>query len=75
MVDNIKEALTRTSKIDVVLEDSEAIKEESDKFGQTATSVRKKAQCELYKQYAMIGGVVLCVLVILIIIICVSAKC
>merc|ERR1712178_383064 len=71
LIDDIEEAVKRHGKIELVLENTESLKEESQKFQTASRGVRRAAQCQLYKTYACIAGIVILVIGVLIIIICV----
>jgi len=75
LIYDIEEAVKRHGKIELVLENTESLKEESQKFQTASRGVRRAAQCQLYKTYACIAGIAIVILGVMIIIICVVAKC
>lgn len=75
VIDNIEAVVKRHKEIEITLDQTESLKETSINFNNSSKQVRKTAQCKLYQQYAIFAGVAIVLLGILIIVICVSAKC
>lgn len=75
VIDNIEAVVKRHKEIEITLYQTESLKETSIAFTNSSKQVRKTAQCKLYKQYAIFAAVVLVVIGVLVLIICLSAKC
>merc|ERR1711934_605288 len=75
LIDNIDEVMKRHGLIEINLDQTESLKQVSATFQQGAKSVRQKAQCQQYKLYGSVAAGVLVLIGILVIVICVSAKC
>lgn len=75
VIDNIEAVVKRHKEIEITLYQTESLKETSIAFTNSSKQVRKTAQCKMYKQYAIFAAVVLVVIGVLVLIICLSAKC
>jgi len=75
IIEDIEEAVKRHGQIEHVLEATDDLRDESQRFQSASKQVKRTAQCQLYKTYAMIAGVIIIVLAVLIIIICVAVGC
>jgi len=75
LIDNIEALVQRHEQIEITLDQTESLKATSKQFGQSAKKVKQTAQCQQYKTYAIAAAIVVCLLGVLIIIICVMARC
>jgi len=75
LIEGIELAVKRHGQIETVMEGTEDLRDESDRFKKASSQVRKTSQCQLYKTYAMIAGCAVVIIAILIIIICVAVGC
>jgi hypothetical protein len=75
LIENIEAVVERHGQIDITLNETEALKENSKQFAVRSTEVKKAAQWELWKTRLMWICVVLVIIGILIGIICAQAGC
>jgi hypothetical protein len=75
LIDNIEQVVKRHGQIEITLDQTESLKETSQKFSDSSKKVKQRAVCELYKSYAIAAGVAIVLIGIIVIIICVTAKC
>merc|ERR1711988_149588 len=75
LTNNIEAVVKRHGQIEITLDQTESLKETSRQFSASSKKVKQTAQYQLYKQYASFAAVILCGVGILIIVICVAAKC
>lgn len=75
LISNIEALVLRHEQIEITLDQTESLKATSKQFGQSAKKVKQTAQCQQYKTYAIAAAIVVCLIGVLVIIICVMAKC
>jgi hypothetical protein len=75
MIDTIEASIKRHGQIEVNLTQTESLKETSKQFQTKSKDMKRTAQCQLYKQYACFAAIALVIVGVLIIVICVAAKC
>lgn len=74
-LEDIELAIKRTAQIEINLDSTEDLVDESEKFKAASKQVAKTAAWQKYKMYLLIGGAALLVIAILIIAICASGNC
>lgn len=75
LIQNIEAVVKRHGQIEITLDGTESLKETSRQFSQSSRKVKQTAQCQLYKSYALFACVVIVLIGVIILIICVTAKC
>jgi len=75
LIEDIEAAVKRHGQIEIVLEGTEDLAQESERFKTSSSQVRRTVQCQLYKTYAMIAAITIVIIAVLIGIICAAAGC
>jgi len=75
LINNIEAVVKRHGQIEITLDGTETLKETSRQFSQSSRKVKQTAQCQLYKSYAIFAGIALVCIGLVIVVICVAAKC
>ena len=75
LIDNIEAVVKRHGQIEITLDETESLKETSKQFSASSQRVKRQAECQLYRTYAIAAVIVLIVIGIIIGMICMSASC
>jgi len=75
LIHNIEVVVARHGQIEIALDGTEDLKKTSEDFRRGSKKMKQTAQCQLYKSYAVFAGVALVLIGIIVLVICVSAKC